>query len=345
MNWKTWTPLALAIVLGLIAAKVARDALARGRDRDRAETKTVMVVVAKGPVAPGQELTAEALALGPISAQTPPPGTFTDLGAAIGRVTVTAMFPGQPVMETLLAAKGTSPGLQALVPRGMRAITVEVNETSGLAGMIVPGCRVDVVSTLSGANKDDSVSCTIVQDVLVQAVGQRLTPGRNADEKEAQPIRSVTLIATPREAEVIDLASSTGRTRLVLRGSHDRSLTESEGVTYVELRGLEAALPPLPPVMPPVTPPVTVVQAPPVPATQPTTQPAADPFAEPATTRRVVALIKGGTRTEVVFDLSDKTAGGRPADEKGGGKDGVTGDSAPVPSDVVTSTRDEGDTD
>lgn len=338
MNWKTWTPLALAIVLGLIAAKVARDALARSRDGDKAGTKIIKVVITKASVSPGQELTADVLTLGPIAAEAPPPGAFTDLGAVAGRVTVTAMFPGQPVLETLLAAKGAAPGLQALVPRGMRAITVEVNETSGLAGMIVPGCRVDVVSTLIGANKDDSVSCTIVQDVLVQAVGQRLTAGRNPDEKEPQPIRSVTLIATPRDAEVIDLASSTGRTRLVLRGSNDRSLTESEGVTYVELRGVEAVLPPLPPVMPPVA----VVQAPPVPATQP----AADPFVEPAPLRRTVALIKGGTRTEVVFDMSDKSGTARAVDGKDvAGKDGAGTNAAPVPGDVVTSTRDEGDTD
>lgn len=332
MNWKTWTPLALAIVLGLIAAKVARDALTRGRDRDRSQAKSVNVVVAKGPVAPGQELTKDVLALSPISAEAPPPGAFTDVAAVAGRVTVTPMFPGQPVLETLLAAKGTPPGLQALVPRGMRAITVEVNETSGLAGMIVPGCRVDVVSTLSGANKDDSVSCTIVQDVLVQAVGQRLTPGPDPDQKDAQPVRSVTLIATPRDAEVIDLASSTGRTRLVLRGSNDRSLTESEGVTYVELRGLEAVLPPLPPVLPPVEPPVAVVQPPPLPATQP----AADPFVEPVPTKRTVALIKGGTRTEVVFDLSGRPAGPQAVD-------GKTGEAAP--NNVVTSTSDGGDTD
>ena len=137
MNWKTWTPLALAIVLGLIAAKVARDALTRSRDRDRAQTTTIKVVVAKAPVTPGQELTAELLALGPISAEVPPAGAYTDVARVVGRVTVAPMFPGQPVMDTLLAPKGTSAGLQALVPRGMRAITVEVNETSGVSRTVL----------------------------------------------------------------------------------------------------------------------------------------------------------------------------------------------------------------
>ena len=342
MNWKTWTPLALAIVLGLIAAKVARDSIARSRDRDRAQTKSVRVVVAKAPIAAGQELTADLLALGPISLEAPPQGAFTDTDTVAGRVSAAAMFPGQPVMETLLAPEGTAPGLQALVPRGMRAITLEVNETSGVAGLIVPGCRVDVVTTLSGANKDQTVAATIVQDVLVQAVGQRLSPSRGADEKEPQSARSVTLIATPRDAEVIELASSTGRTRLLLRGSNDRSLTASEGVSYVDLRGPEGSMPPLPPYTPPAAPPVAVVQAPPVPATQPAAEsPPGDPSARPVAARRVVTLIKGGARTEVVFDLSKSAGVGRASD----GKPGAGGPAAPAAEPVVTSTRDEGDTD
>jgi Flp pilus assembly protein CpaB len=209
------------------------------------------------------------------------------------------LFKGQPVMDNLLAAKGAGSGLQALVPRGMRAITVEVNETSGLAGMILPGCRVDVVSTLSGATKDQTLACTIVQDVLVQAVGQRLTGGRLPEEKDAVPLRTVTLIATPRDAEAIELASSTGRTRLVLRGHNDRALSDSPGISFVELRGGEnetrTIIVPMNPIVP-----VAATQ----PVAVPQTQPSPDPFAEEEPPpRRTVTLIRGGTRSEVVFHL------------------------------------------
>jgi pilus assembly protein CpaB len=301
MNFKTWTPLALAVVLGLIAAKLARDTIARGRDGG-GRTRSVNVVVAKAAVAPGQELTADMLTTGPISAELPPPGTFTQASNLVGRITAAPLFPGQPLVETLLAPTGAAAGLQALVPRGMRAISLEVNETSGVAGMIAPGCRVDVVTTLSGATREESVACTVVQDVLVQAVGQRLAPGRAPDEKDGPTARSVTLIATPRDAEAIELASSMGRIRLVLRGSNDRTLSDSIGVSLVDLRGEETFLPP---VAPPVTTPVAAVQPPPVAATQPAvaaTQPVTDPFAEGGRGKRTVTLIKGGARSEVVFE-------------------------------------------
>lgn len=300
MNLKTWMPLALAVVLGLVAAKVARDSLARTRGPGQAQGKSVRVVVAKLPVAPGQELTAEALALAPIAAEAPPPGAFTDVAAVAGRVAATALFQGQPLMEGVLAPRGAGSGLQALVPRGMRAITIEVNETSGLAGMITPGCHVDVVSTITGANRDDTMACTIVQDVLVQACGTRMVPGRG-EEKDGQPVRSVTLIATPRDAEAIELASSTGRTRLVLRGAADREIAGTTGVSYVALRGEDEK----PPVVAVTTPPVTI----PTPATKPV-----DPFGgEDPRPRRTVVLIRGGNRSEVTFDEPGKAPGSNQA--------------------------------
>lgn len=308
MNLKTWIPLALAIVLGLIAAKVARDMLVRSRNNtETGQARTIKIVVAKGPVSPGQELSADVLTLGPIAAEVPPPGAFTDPGAVIGRVAVTEMFAGQPIMDALLASKGAGAGLQALVPRGMRAITLEVNETSGVAGMILPGCRVDVVTTLNGASKEDTIACTVVQDVLVQAVGQRLSAARNPDEKDPPPVRNVTLIATPREAEAIQLASSIGQTRLVLRGADDRGINSSEGISFLELRGEDGLS--TNPVTPthPVTPviPVTPVATTPVATTQP-----ADPFAgETNRPRRTVTLIRGGQRSEVVFDGPAKSSG------------------------------------
>src|SRR5436853_4573050 len=137
MNLKTWIPLALAIVLGLIAAKVARDTLARKSDGGQVTAKTVKIVVAKGPVSPGQELTADTVTLGPISAEVPPPGTFTDPAAVYGRAAAVALIAGQPVLDGLLAPNGAGAGLQALAPQGVRAISLEVTETRGGAGETV----------------------------------------------------------------------------------------------------------------------------------------------------------------------------------------------------------------
>ena len=84
----------------------------------------------------------------------------------------------------------------------MRAITINVDEGNSLSGMLLPGCRVDVLGTIAAGK--DSVSRTLVSNVLVQAVGQRLTSAR-PDGKEPPPFHTVTLIVMPREAQLIDL--------------------------------------------------------------------------------------------------------------------------------------------
>jgi pilus assembly protein CpaB len=297
----------LAIVLGLAAALVARSALNRNRVVGPPAPKTVKVVVVKGRAAPGQELTADLLSLGPIAAEVPPQGAFTDVTQVVGRVANTPMFNGQPVLEDLLAPRGSGTGLQSLLPKGMRAITVAVDETSGLAGLLVPGSRVDVVSTLNGANKDETIATTIVQDVLVQAVGQRLAQA--PAEKDAPAARTVTLVVTPRDAQAIELAGSMGRTRLLLRGMNDREHDDGAGVSVVELRGVDRELLKMPVVVV-NTPPGNTTPVNPPPIAAPTTRPVepktglagADPFAEEARPKRTVTVFRGGAKTEVVFD-------------------------------------------
>jgi Flp pilus assembly protein CpaB len=163
---------------------------------------------------------------------------------------------------------------------------------------------VDVVSTLNGTNKDETIATTIVQDVLVQAVGQRMAQG--PAEKDPQAARTVTLVVTPRDAQAIELASSMGRTRLLLRGNNDREHEDGTGVSVIELRGIDRELLKMPVVVvntPPAnTPPINPLPVPTTRPTEPKTGLAGDPFAEEAHPKRTVTVFRGGAKTEVVFD-------------------------------------------
>jgi pilus assembly protein CpaB len=233
MNLKQSIPLIAAIGLGLVAAKIAHDMSAKKSAAP--DIKTVEVVVAKAPIGPGTELTPELLDVTRIPGETMPAGAVASSESVLGRVTLAPLFAGQPVRGDYLAAKGTPAGLVSLVPAGMRAIAVDVNETSSVAGLIVPGCRVDIVSTL-GQDNDHMYARTVAQDVQVVAVGQRLSAQRAEGEKDTG-YHTVTLLATPHNAELIELAANTSRTRLVLRGVGDKGRTDSEGVSFAELRG------------------------------------------------------------------------------------------------------------
>jgi pilus assembly protein CpaB len=300
MNWKTWLPLIVAVVLGLIAAKVGRDILVSRKDSG-VDSRLVKLVVARKEIAPGHTLVATDLMMAAYAPETLPRNGFRKEEELVGRVASAPMIQGQPIVESFLAPVGSGSGAQAIVPAGMRAVTVEVNEFSGVAGLLVPGCRVDVVSTLADQETKSQVARTIVQNVKVLAVGQRLTVNNSArkDEAamsaEAAVARSVTLLVMPRQAEAIELASSSGRTRLVLRGQFDEGVRQGgDGVSVAELLGTQRQ---------PIVQPVMIEK----PTTQPVTDPVIvevrPPQQEMHTRKYVVELIRGTKLTRGEFEV------------------------------------------
>ena len=137
MNMKAWIPLSLAIVLGLVAAKIARDVVAQRSGSQQSQTGDLkQVVVAKHTLKPGQELKEDDLAVGQFTPTNVTEGAFTTITELVGRVCQVDMAKGQPIVNAQLTDSGTGSGLAAVVPAGMRAITIEVNEFSSVGGMI-----------------------------------------------------------------------------------------------------------------------------------------------------------------------------------------------------------------
>ena len=306
MKLKTWIPLVLAVVLGLVAMKIARDVLAKRSGPGETRVNLSQVVVTKHNVPAGAMLHADDLATAKVGGDFAAEAVFRDPAEIEGRVVTTGLVKGQPVMETLLAPKGTGSGLQAVVPKGMRAITLEINEFSGVAGFLVPGCRVDVVSTIN-ADGGEVVSRTVVQNVEVTALGRRTQPG-----EDAEPTKSVTLLVKPREAEAIELAAATGRPRLVLRSSGDREQTRSEGITVAELRGGAKRVDPFAGSLTELLRPTMTM-----PATRPAVPEPATPIAfKPATREHIVKVIRGGVESEVTMTLPPETGARRMTDAK-----------------------------
>jgi Flp pilus assembly protein CpaB len=122
----------------------------------------------------------------------------------------------------------------------MRAVTIAVNEFSGLAGLLTPGVRVDLVATMNDNVSGETFAKTIVQNVEVSAVGQELEAGqalKNDPRNAPRAHKTVTLLVTPTQAAAIDLAFSKSKPRLVLRSADDEALVTDEGVTMAELSG------------------------------------------------------------------------------------------------------------
>ena len=155
-------------------------------------------------------------------------------GAAVlvGSVARQVLAKGVPIARSAVVQPGDRGFLAAVLPQGKRAISIPITEVAGISGLILPGDRVDLILTYSltgdtiDAARDVRASETVMSNIRVLALDQRLhQPQAAADGKplgEATPIaRTATLQVSPREAEMITLATSLGDLSLVLNSVHD----------------------------------------------------------------------------------------------------------------------------
>jgi pilus assembly protein CpaB len=144
---------------------------------------------------------------------------------------------GEPILEAKLAPKGVPAGLTALIPPEKRAMTVKVDEASGVAGFLNPDNRVDVVASFGdGSNKLEYVSKVVLQNLKVLGTGQKI---ETAPGGKPQVVPTVTLEVSPEEAEKLALAANEGHIRLILRGQKDQRLTQTTGIkTGILFEGL-----------------------------------------------------------------------------------------------------------
>ena len=148
---------------------------------------------------------------------------------------------GEVLRAERMALREAGIGLNAIVPPGKRAMTIETDAQSSLSGLLQPGNFVDAIVTIRPDDRNIEakwVTETILQGVKVLAVGDSLSPRPKA-EKEAEETRksrsrrrgrpTVTLELTLEEAEKVALAVSRGDIHLVLRSDIDITQEDTTG--------------------------------------------------------------------------------------------------------------------
>ena len=145
----------------------------------------------------------------------------------LGTVVRYAITPGQPATRGSLVGPQDRGFLAAALGPGMRAITVPVNVSSGVAGFVFPGDHVDMVLTQNVEGGGDGpalkVSETIIRNLRVLATDQRITDKDDEGKTQVKTFSNVTLEVTPRIAEKIAVAQSLGSLSLALRSIADNS--------------------------------------------------------------------------------------------------------------------------
>ena len=156
-----------------------------------------------------------------------PAGVYSPKSKLVGRGVILPISKGEFFLPSKLAAEASGSGLPSLIPPGMRAVSVRVNDVVSVAGFVIPGTRVDVMLTGTPPGGKEPVTTTVLENALVLAVGQHLE--RNSSgEPQTSPV--ITLQVTPDDAQKLTLATSEGRIQLSLRNLVD---AEQENLAFV----------------------------------------------------------------------------------------------------------------
>ncbi len=257
MKSRAIIPLILGLVVGFFAIKMSVNAI------HRAQGSSVPVEMVDAVVA-GQDINASVriaadMLLVRKTPKTPllPPDSFTGIDPLIGRVTSKFIPQGMPLTAGMLAAEGTLPGIEERIEEGYRAVAVQIDESTGVAYLLRPGCFVDVIVVMDVQKPDrkkETISRVLLQRVRVGAVGQMLN--QSSEESANARVRSVTLIVPEMDVPKLHLAQTKGRLTLAMRSEHDVLITDKAEAQQAELFGEKTPESPDSFVGPPSPPPV-----------------------------------------------------------------------------------------
>ncbi len=190
------------------------------------------VVVAADDIQVGARVEERDVRIARFPASGLPAGAYAKRSQVLGRGVIIPISRGEFILPSKLAPENAGAGLPSLIPPGMRAVSVRVNEVISVAGFVGPGTRVDVLLTGTPNGSTESQTTTVLQNVAVIASGHTLERSATG---EAQNTPVITLLASPEDAERLTLASSEGKLQLSLRNPLD---THQDPVEAANAKGL-----------------------------------------------------------------------------------------------------------
>ncbi len=211
--------LILALLCGLAASYGVYYYIQKLEATYSSSNNFVPVAIAKQTIPARQVITEQMLIFTKIPSNYVSREVLGKPGDIVGKVSRSEIYQGEQILKSKLINPGDSnEGLSMIVENGRRAMTIAVNDVSGLAGMLKPGDRVDVLGTITLDN-NNNITSTLVQDIRVLAVGKSIE-SINVDEKKPQN-GTVTLSVNPFEAQHIAMAAENGSIQLLLRTPTD----------------------------------------------------------------------------------------------------------------------------
>jgi pilus assembly protein CpaB len=212
--------LAVAVVVALFLSTFVYRQFQKASSVKPVVTQHIVVAAKALPL--GTRVQASNLRLIPWPAGEPVVGMFTRIEDCADRALMADVAANELILDSKLAPKEAGAGLPAVIPQGMRALSVAVNDVVGVAGFVTPGTMVDVLVTgkinEGSRSGEDTITRTILENVRVLAAGQKIERDR---EGKPQTVPVITLLVSPEDAGRLAMASTEGKIQLALRNTVD----------------------------------------------------------------------------------------------------------------------------
>ena len=236
MDRRFLTVLGVSLVFALVVSSIFYQMSAKGNNNPVAKTPAAQelkdVVVSARPLGTGTIIKPADIKIVKMAVESFPKGAFSKDTEVLDRPVVSNILADEPILDGRLAARGSGQALQVVIPVGMRAVTVRVNDVTGVAGYVLPGSHVDVLVTGHPPGGDQTVTRTFLQNMQILATGQAMQADARGQAIQAP---TVTLMATPDQAELLTLANSEGHIQLILRNGTDQAIEKTRGSRVNEL--------------------------------------------------------------------------------------------------------------
>jgi pilus assembly protein CpaB len=205
----------IALALGLLASLTVYDNL---KAKSHPQVAGIEVLVAAKDIPVGDRVKLDAIRTATFPVGLVPANAARQKSEVLERGVVSPIYAGEWILKNKLAPEKGGAGLPSLIPAGMRAVSVRVNDVVAVAGFVQPDTRVDVILTGNPGGGGEQRTTTVLKNIRVLAAGQKME-GNAAGEAENASV--ITLAVSPDDAQKLTLASTQGKIQLSLRNPLD----------------------------------------------------------------------------------------------------------------------------
>ena len=229
LSIRTIATFAIAIFLGIVAVVLTRGYVSSVAQQGTATALvgSVPVVVAAQPLDRGVALQPAMLKVVNFPADAAPANVFHTVAELTGgkdqqRLALRAMIVNEPVLAPNVSGPGGRLILSGTIGAGMRAVSFRSTDVTGVGGFVLPGDRVDVLLTRTAGGGNEAANTltqVLAENVRVLGVDQ----SSNYENDKPMVSRSITVEATPEQAQSISLGQMVGTVSLTLRHIADEA--------------------------------------------------------------------------------------------------------------------------